>query len=131
MIGIVIINIYSVRIFAESEFWLAAIKVFAIIAFIVLGSLAIIGVIPLKGYSHAPGLQNFVKDGLFPTGFGGVFTTMLTVNFAFSGTELIGVTAGEAKQPEKTLPKAIHTTLWRLIIFFIGSMIVMAALIPY
>ena len=56
---------------------------------------------------------------------------MLTVNFAFSGTELIGVTAGEAKQPEKTLPKAIHTTLWRLIIFFIGSMIVMAALIPY
>ena len=97
--------------FAESEFWLAAIKVFAIIAFIVLGSLAIIGVIPLKGYSHAPGLQNFVKDGLFPTGFGGVFTTMLTVNFAFSGTELIGVTAGEAKQPEKTLPKAIHTTL--------------------
>ncbi|MFR0602878.1 amino acid permease [Limosilactobacillus mucosae] len=93
MIGIVISNIYSVRIFAESEFWLAAIKVFAIIAFIVLGSLAIIGVIPLKGYSHAPGLQNFVKDGLFPTGFGGVFTTMLTVNFAFSGTELIGVTA--------------------------------------
>ncbi|MCQ5134596.1 amino acid permease, partial [Coprococcus eutactus] len=69
------------RIFAESEFWLAAIKVFAIIAFIVLGSLAIIGVIPLKGYSHAQGLQNFVKDGLFPTGFGGVFTTMLTVNF--------------------------------------------------
>ena len=131
MIGIVISNIYSVRIFAENEFWLAAIKVFAIIAFIVLGSLAIIGVIPLKGYSHAPGLQNFVKDGLFPTGFGGVFTTMLTVNFAFSGTELIGVTAGEAKQPEKTLPKAIHTTLWRLIIFFIGSMIIMAALIPY
>lgn len=131
MIGIVISNIYSVRIFAESEFWLAAIKVFAIIAFIVLGSLAIIGLIPLKGYSHAPGLQNFIKDGLFPTGFGGVFTTMLTVNFAFSGTELIGVTAGEAKQPEKTLPKAIHTTLWRLIVFFIGSMIVMAALIPY
>lgn len=56
---------------------------------------------------------------------------MLTVNFAFSGTELIGITAGEAKDPEKTLPKAIHTTLWRLIIFFIGSITVMACLIPY
>lgn len=131
MIGIVLSNVFSVRIFAESEFWLAAIKVFAIIAFIVLGGLAVVGIIPIQGYSHAPGLHNFVKDGLFPTGFGGVFTTMLTVNFAFSGTELIGVTAGEAKDPEKTLPKAIHTTLWRLVIFFIGSMIIMAALIPY
>lgn len=56
---------------------------------------------------------------------------MLTVNFAFSGTELIGITAGEAKEPEKTLPKAIHTTLWRLIIFFIGSIFFMACLIPY
>lgn len=131
MVIIVFSNVFSVRIFAESEFWLAAIKVLAIIAFIVLGFLAIIGVIPLKGYSHAPGLENFVKDGLFPTGFSGVFTTMLTVNFAFSGTELIGVTAGEAKDPETTIPKAIHTTLWRLIIFFVGSMIIMAALIPY
>ena len=56
---------------------------------------------------------------------------MLTVNFAFSGTELIAITAGETKHPEKTLPKAIHTTLWRLVIFFVGSMIVMASLIPY
>jgi S-methylmethionine transporter len=66
-----------------------------------------------------------------PNGFKAVFTTMLTVNFAFSGTELIGVTAGETKDPEKNIPKAIHTTLLRLVIFFIGSITVMAALIPY
>ena len=124
-------NVFSVRIFAESEFWFAAIKVIAILVFIVLGALAIVGIIPMKGYQHAPLLTNLTKDGWFPTGFGGVFTTMLTVNFAFSGTELIGITAGEAKDPEKTLPKAIHTTLWRLIIFFIGSITVMACLIPY
>lgn len=56
---------------------------------------------------------------------------MLTVNFAFSGTELIGITAGEAENPQKAIPEAIRTTLWRLIVFFIGSIVVMAALIPY
>lgn len=60
-----------------------------------------------------------------------VFTTMLTVNFAFSGTELIGVTAGETKDPDKAIPKASHTTLFRLVIFFIGSIVVMASLIPW
>lgn len=131
IILILLSNIFTVRIFAESEFWFAAVKVLAIVAFIVLGALAIVGLIPVQGYTHAPGLTNLTKDGLFPTGIGGVFTTMLTVNFAFSGTELIGITAGEAKDPEKTLPKAIHTILWRLALFFIGSMVVMAALIPY
>ena len=67
----------------------------------------------------------------FPNGFSGVFTTMLTVNFAFSGTELIGITAGEAEDPQKAIPSAIKTTLWRLVIFFIGSIVVMATLIPY
>ena len=56
---------------------------------------------------------------------------MLTVNFAFSGTELIGITASEAKDPQKTVPQAIHTTLWHLVIFFIDSIVVMSSLIPY
>ena len=60
-----------------------------------------------------------------------VFATILTVNFAFSGTELIGVTAGETRDPQTAVPKAIHTTLWRLVLFFIGSITVMCALIPW
>ena len=60
-----------------------------------------------------------------------MFATILTVNFAFSGTELIGVTAGETRDPETAVPKAIHTTLWRLVLFFIGSITVMCALIPW
>lgn len=68
---------------------------------------------------------------MFPNGWMPVFTTMLTVNFAFSGTELIGVTAGETKDPDKAIPKASHTTLFRLVIFFTGSIVVMASLIPW
>ncbi len=131
MIVIFTSNALSVRFFAETEFWFSSIKVLAIIGFIVLGGLAIFGLIPIKGDSHAPLFHNLIKDGWFPNGLGGVFTTMLTVNFAFSGTELIGVTAGETKDPVKTIPKAIHTTLFRLVIFFIGSITVMAALIPW
>lgn len=125
------LNALSVRLFAEAEFWFASIKVFAICAFIVIGSLAIFGVIPVAGYQHAPMFVNLIKDGVFPNGFMPVFATILTVNFAFSGTELIGVTAGETRDPQTAVPKAIHTTLWRLVLFFIGSITVMCALIPW
>lgn len=125
------LNALSVRFFAEAEFWFASIKVFAICAFIVIGLLAIFGVIPIAGYQHAPMFGNLVKDGIFPNGFMPVFATILTVDFAFSGTELIGVTAGETRDPETAVLKAIHTTLWRLVLFFIGSITVMCALIPW
>lgn len=125
------LNALSVRLFAEAEFWFASIKVFAICAFIVIGSLAIFGIIPVAGYQHAPMFVNLIKDGVFPNGFMPVFATILTVNFAFSGTELIGVTAGETRDPQTAVPKAIHTTLWRLVLFFIGSITVMCALIPW
>lgn len=124
-------NALSVRFFAETEFWFSFIKVAAIVLFILIGGCAVFGVLPIQGYDHAPLFENFVKDGLFPNGWMPVFTTMLTVNFAFSGTELIGVTVGETKDPDKAIPKAIHTTLFRLVIFFIGSIVVMASLIPW
>jgi len=107
------------------------VKVFAIIAFIVIGGLAIIGVIPMADGSPAPGLGGLTRDGVFPNGFGAVLTTMLTVNFAFSGTELIGVAAGETADPHRNIPRAIRTTLVRLTVFFIGSILVLAALIPW
>ncbi len=125
------LNVSSVRLFAEAETVLSSIKIAAIIIFIVLGTLAIVGIIPLIGHDRAPGLTNLTEGGLFPNGIGAVFATMLTVNFAFSGTELIGITAGETKDPTTTVPRAIHATLWRLTVFFIGSMVVMAALIPW
>ncbi|USS90101.1 amino acid permease [Fructilactobacillus carniphilus] len=131
IVVIFLMNAFSVKWFAATEFWLASIKVIAIVAFILLGSGAILGLLPYHGVRHFIGLTNFTKNGWFPNGFEGVFTTMLTVNFAFSGTELIGITAGEAQHPERSIPKAIRTTLGRLVIFFVGSMVVMSALLPY
>lgn len=125
------INAASVKVFAETESWLALVKVIAIIAFIILGALAMFGAIPMASGESSPGFTHLFEDGLFPNGFGSVFTVMLTVNFAFSGTELIGIAAGEAQHPEQTVPKAIRGTLWRLVIFFIGAIIVMSSLIPY
>lgn len=125
------LNILSVRLYGEAEFWFASIKVFAIVAFILIGLLAVFGAIPIAGYSHAPLFGNFTADGWFPNGFAPVFSTLLTVVFAFSGTEVVGVAAGETKDPSKAIPKAVHTTVLRLAIFFIGSIGVMAALIPW
>ena len=126
-----LLNILSVRLYGESEFWFASIKVFAIIAFIIIGLLAMFGAIPIAGYSHAPMFENFYSDGWLPNGVLPIFSTLLTVVFAFSGTEVVGVAAGETKDPSKAIPKAVHTTVLRLAIFFIGSIAVMAALIPW
>lgn len=78
------------------------------------------------------GFSNFVtSEGLFPTGFGGVFITILAVFYAFSGTELIGVAAGEVRHPEKAIPRAIRTAVLRLTVFFIGAIFVIAAIVPF
>lgn len=125
------LNILSVRLYGEAEFWFASIKVFAIVAFIVIGLLAIFGAIPIAGRSTPPMLGNLVAGGGFPNGAIPVFSTLLTVVFAFSGTEVVGVAAGETRDPSRAIPKAVHTTVLRLAIFFIGSIAVMAALIPW
>ena len=131
IVVVFLLNILSVRLYGESEFWFASIKVFAIIAFIIIGLLAMFGAIPIAGYSHAPMFENFYSDGWLPNGVLPIFSTLLTVVFAFSGTEVVGVAAGETKDPSKAIPKAVHTTVLRLAIFFIGSIAVMAALIPW
>ena len=124
-------NAFTVRFFAESEFWFSLVKVVAIVFFIIAGGAAIVGFVPLADSSPAPFFTNITDAGLFPNGAFAIIMTMLAVNFAFSGTELIGVTAGETKDPDKAIPKASHTTLFRLVIFFIGSIVVMASLIPW
>lgn len=136
---ILVLNMLSVRVFAEAETLLSGVKVVAIILFIVLGAAAVVGLMPYEDGGAGPGgagdsaplLSNLTGDGLFPNGLGAVFTTILAVNFAFSGTELIGITAGEVKDPGATIPRAIHATLARLVVFFIGSIVVIAALIPW
>ncbi|WP_406633485.1 amino acid permease [Pseudarthrobacter quantipunctorum] len=126
-------NAVSSKFFGESEFWFAIVKVAAIIGLIVLGGAALFGFRPLGGGGEHPFLfENFATEGgLFPNGFTGVLVTVLAVFYAFSGSELIGVAAGETKDPATSIPKALRTTVLRLLIFFVGAIAVIAATIPY
>ncbi|MDX5627260.1 MULTISPECIES: S-methylmethionine permease [unclassified Brenneria] len=127
---IFLLNVISSRFFAEGEFWFSLIKVVTILAFIILGAGAMFGFIPLKDGSPAPFFQNITASGWFPHGGLPILMTMVAVNFAFSGTELIGIAAGETENPQKVVPIAIRTTVARLVIFFIGTVVVLAAMLP-
>lgn len=131
IIAVLISNLASTRFFAESEFWLSLIKVSTVFIFIVLGLAAILGLISFEGYESAPLFSNLTAHGWFPNGLFPIFATMLIVNFAFNGTEMIGIAAGETENPEKNVPKAIHAAVLRLMIFFVGTIIVISALLPY
>jgi S-methylmethionine transporter len=126
-------NAFSARLFGEAEFWLSLVKVGAIIALIILGGAALLGFRPLASDGGPPLLlNNFVTDdGLFPHGFSGVLITTLAVFYAFSGSELIGVAAGETRDPGRSIPKALRATVFRLLIFFVGAITVIAASVPY
>lgn len=132
IVVIFLLNAMSAKFFAESEFWFAGVKVITVIMFIVLGGAAMFGLLPMKGAAFAPMLSNFTSEGgLFPNGFIPVLMTMISVNFAFSGTELIGIAAGESENPEKTIPRSINNIIWRTIIFFVGAIFVLSGLISW
>ncbi|WP_113625706.1 S-methylmethionine permease [Pectobacterium peruviense] len=127
---IYLLNVVSSRFFAEGEFWFSIVKVVTILAFIVLGAGAMFGFIPMQDGSPAPFFQNITASGWLPHGGLPILMTMVAVNFAFSGTELIGIAAGETENPQKVVPMAIRTTVARLVIFFLGTVLVLAAIIP-
>ncbi|MEV0247753.1 amino acid permease [Nocardia sp. NPDC050712] len=115
-------NLISVRLFGEGEFWFSTIKVTAIIGMILLG----IGVLTI-GFGHAadPTVTNLWADGgVFPNGFGQSLLVLQIVLFAYVGVELVGVTAGEAREPRKTLRKAINTLPFRIGLFYVGALVV-------
>ncbi|MGJ6121456.1 amino acid permease [Mycolicibacterium sp. Y3] len=129
-IGLFLLNAISVRGFGEAEFWLSGIKVAAIVIVIVTGFAVILGFHASDG--HAPLLSNFhTSQGYFPNGISGVLSAILAVIYAFSGTELIAIAAGETKDPHTVIPKALRVTLIRLVLFFVGAIFVIAALVPW
>ncbi|MDN4075037.1 amino acid permease [Fictibacillus terranigra] len=126
-----VLNALSAKAFAEAEFWFSSIKVLAIILFIVLGGAAMFGIIDMKNGHSAPMFSHFFDDGLFPNGLAILMVTMISVNFSFQGTELIGIAAGESENPEKTIPRSIRQTVWRTLVFFVLAVTVLAGLIPW
>ena len=125
-----VLNMMSVKMFGEAEFWFAAIKVFTIIAFMVIAIWAIVTGAPV-GDTHA-GIANITENGgFFPMGIAPVFALTLGVVFAFGGTEMVGIAAGEAQEAKKVLPKAINSMIIRICVFYVGSVILMSLVLPY
>lgn len=125
---IFLINILAVRAFGETEYWLALVKVITVLVFLTIGLLTIIGIIGGK----APLLTNFTyRKAPFVGGFPAVLGAFAIAGFSFQGTELIGITAGESANPETSIPKAIKQVFWRILLFYILSIFVIACLIPY
>ncbi|MGX4594213.1 amino acid permease [Leuconostoc sp. JNUCC 76] len=125
---IFLINIFSVGTFGEAEFWLSMIKVITIIAFLVVGLATIFGVI----HSDINVMKNLsVGNHGFVGGPQAVLSVFVVAGFSFQGTELIGITAGEAKDPDKSVPKAINQVFWRILLFYILAIFVISALVYY
>lgn len=125
-------NAFSVKFFAESEFWFASLKIILVLVFIVLGAAAIFGIVPITGHEQAPLFSNFMsEDGLLPHGVAPILIAMVSISFAFAGTELIGITAGESENPGKDIPRSIKNIIWRTLFFFVGAVIVLGALLPW
>ncbi|MER6322362.1 amino acid permease [Streptomyces coelicoflavus] len=131
MVVLTATNLASVGSYGEFEFWFAGIKVVAIAAFIVVGGLAVFGVLPGVDSGQA-GLGNLTEHGGFlPNGPGAVLTGVLLVVFSFMGSEIPTLAAGESEDPQRAVTKATNSIIWRIAVFYLGSIFVVVALLPW
>jgi histidine transporter len=126
------LNLLSVKVFGELEFWFTLVKVMAIIAMIAGGAAILAFGFQAGGSTVAPGLGNLVEHGgLFPNGFEGLLAAFAVVMFAFGGIETIGITAGEAADPKKVIPQAVNTVPVRVLLFYVLTLGVLMSLFPW
>jgi len=125
---LIVVNALSVGAFGEFEYWFSMIKVSAIVVFILLGAAVLFGY-----HQDRPiGLENFrAYGGFLPHGWSGVWFALVFVMFSFLGSEVIAVSAGEAKDPARAVPRAMETMLARLIIFYVGAIAILVGVIPW
>ncbi|GAA2017783.1 amino acid permease [Nakamurella flavida] len=122
-------NLISVGNYGEFEFWFALVKVVAIVAFIALGLAAILGLLPSSDTSGIAHLWD--TDGFMPLGFGAVIAAMLTTMFSFMGTEIVTIAAAESADPEKGITRATNSVIWRIGLFYLGSIFIVVCLVPW
>ncbi|WP_293786287.1 amino acid permease, partial [uncultured Aeromicrobium sp.] len=124
-----VINLWGVRQFGEFEFWFAFIKVAAIIAFLVVGVLLVFGLLP---GTDPVGTRNFLGQGGFaPNGISGVAAGLLVVAFAFGGIEIVTIAAAEAENPKLAVARATRSIVWRILVFYLGSIAIMVLVMPW
>lgn len=123
------VNLFGVRNYGRMEFWFAAIKVVAILAFLVVGVCAIVGLIPSV---PATGLANLVDHGGFaPNGMSGIAAALLIVMFAFGGTELVAIAAAESDNPARNIKRIVREIVVRILVFYMGSVFVIVTVLPW
>lgn len=129
MLLFTVINLFGVKNFGAFEFWFSLIKIVAILAFIAIGIALLAGALPAV---PSPGLSNFVANGGFaPNGIAGIGAALLVVIFAFGGTEIVAVAAAETADPGRSIARAVRTVAWRIAIFYLGSISVIIAVVPW
>ncbi|ASQ92788.1 amino acid permease [Streptomyces sp. 11-1-2] len=123
------VNLISVKIFGELEFWFAIIKVGALVVFMAIGIFLLVTREQVAGTSTGPSL---ITDhgGVFPHGTLPMLLVIQGVVFAYASVELVGVAAGETENPEKIMPKAINSIMWRVGLFYVGSVVLLSMLLP-
>jgi len=127
-VGLLAANAWSVSSFGEFEFWFALIKVATIILFIIVGAALLFGLGPLEPV----GFANYTEhQGFLPNGLTGVLLAMTLAVFSFFGVEVVAVTAGEAQDPQRTIPRALRTVFWRLSLFYVGAIALVVGLVPW
>jgi len=126
------LNLCNVKVFGEMEFWLSLLKVGAIVAMILGGFGIMLFGIHSAGETQASGLSNlWAHGGFMPNGVGGLIASFAVVMFAFGGIEIIGITAGEAKDPQRVIPKAINAVPLRILLFYVLTLFVLMAIYPW
>lgn len=126
---IFLLNYISVKGFGEAEYWFSLIKVSTVIIFIAVGIAMVTGI--MKGAENA-GWHNWeIGDAPFAGGFAAMIGVAMIVGFSFQGTELIGIAAGESKDPAKNIPKAVRKVFWRILLFYILAILIISLIIPY
>ena len=128
IVAFTVINFSAVKNFGEFEFWFALIKVAVIVAFLIIGVALWLGLLPASGFV---GLSNVSEVGFMPNGWSGVATALLAVAFAFGGIELVTVAAAESEDPQAGVHSAIRSIIWRISVFYIGSVLLIVLLLPF
>jgi GABA permease len=122
-------NLYSVKSYGEFEYWFSLIKVVSIVLFLILGGAIIFGLIPGV---HSPGTTNLLhRGGFMPNGISSIFMGIAVVMFSFMGSEIVAIAAGETSHPEKAITVATNSVIYRIIIFYLGSILVLVTILPW
>ncbi|WP_072686864.1 amino acid permease [Rhodococcus marinonascens] len=124
------LNLLSVKVFGELEFWFSLIKIVALVSFLCFGIYFLLFGTPIEG--HTTGFSLIVDNGgFFPNGILPAIVVIQGVVFAYAAIELVGIAAGETENPEKVIPRAINTVIIRIVVFYVGSILLLSLLLPY